>query len=130
MSPIPPNKNESFDGSKNGVGEENVNVSEEVTTNTEEAAADGWDPNYYAVGYNYRQLNQSEPVNADAKESESDEESELPELDPDVEFEILAETRSTNKIKKVCCAFRDTVKFRINSFQFTSISIHFNSFNT
>lgn len=103
MSPIPPNKSESFvnlNGEQNG-----TNEPEEITISTEEAVANGWDPSYYGVDYNYRQLNQSEPVNAsgadedDGEDSESDKDSELPELDPDLEFEIMAETRSTQVLK-------------------------------
>lgn len=105
MSPIPPNKSENF---TNLNGEENATNNgqpEEITISAEEALANGWDPNYYGVDYNYRQLNQSEPVTAsgadedDGEDTDSDKDSELPELDPDLEFEILAETRSTQVVK-------------------------------
>ena len=101
MSPIPPNKNTEYPD----INSDDKNQLEEVTTNPEVTETNQeWDPNYYNVNYSgvtYQQLSQSNPGvhNQDESDDETISDSELTEIDPDVEFEILASSRiDTSKV--------------------------------
>ncbi len=113
MSPIPPNKHEHFQPEPVSQDTATDSQPEEVTIANPETTdtAGGWDPNYYNVNYNsvtYQQLNQesTEPLPTDeigssgSSDNDDDEENgdcQLTEIDPDVEFEILAESRRLDK---------------------------------
>lgn len=101
MSPIPPNKNDDFPIVDQNSGASNQ--PEEITIAQEEVGDGTWDPNFYNVNYNgvtYQQLNQEPPTNDD-ESSEEELECELTEIDPDIEFEILASTRTEETKPKV-----------------------------
>jgi len=116
MSPIPPNKHEHFQPESVSQDTATDSQPEEVTIANSETTdtAGGWDPNYYNVNYNsvtYQQLNQesTEPLPTDEIESSGSSDNDdddyadengdcqLAEIDPDVEFEILAESRRLEK---------------------------------
>ncbi len=110
MSPIPPNKHEHFQPEPVSQDTATDSQPEEITIASPETTdtAGRWDPNYYNVNYNsvtYQQLNQesTEPLPTDeigSSDNDDDEENgdcQLTEIDPDVEFEILAESRRLDK---------------------------------
>lgn len=107
MSPIPPNKNAEYPDINQDDATDPENQLEHVTTSPEATETQQeWDPNYYNVNYSgvtYQQLSQSNPGNHNEDESDDDSISnpELTEIDPDVEFEILASSRTCEDKTKV-----------------------------
>jgi len=102
MSPIPPNKQEQFQSDSINSNKTSETQSEETTISNLEPTeiTERWNTNYYNVDFNgvtYQQLNQESELlpTVEADDCSSDEDDcQLTEIDPDVEFEILAESRT------------------------------------